>query len=121
MSTTPDDPRLFRELDANGRFHRDSRLGRVFHWGKTSFREVTPSDALHVTIDRNNLVSVHVDHLSPLTTKADTGCRYSVMRALAHLGAHVKGEISRMARGRRGTHRCRLVCEVVEVHVEEGP
>lgn len=104
-------PRLFSDLDRTGPFHRDSAIGRIFHPGTASFREITPSDSLHIAVTPDNRVSVHVDRLSPLAIRPD-GCRYSVVRAVAHNVVHVVDVVVRVCRGGGGgRHRCDLQCE----------
>ena len=61
-----DDPvGLLQHLDVSGHFHRDSRVGRVFHRGMVSLREIRRTDSLHVSVDGNRLLA-HVDGASPL-------------------------------------------------------
>ncbi|MCA1691504.1 MAG: hypothetical protein LC733_04610 [Actinobacteria bacterium] len=72
---------IFNDLDAGGRFHRDSALGRIFHPGSVSFREISPKDSLHISVLPGNRLSVHVDRLSPLVVRADR-CRYSAARVV---------------------------------------
>ena len=58
--TTADPDALVRDLEASGRFRRDTRLGSVYHRGQISLREVSPSYSLHITA-RGNEISAHVD------------------------------------------------------------
>ena len=59
----------------------------------------------------DNRVSVHVDRLSPLAVRAGRGCRYSLVRAVAHNVVHVAESVVRLCRGRAGRQRCELECE----------
>lgn len=98
-----DDPdALVRELEATGRFRRDSRMGRLFHRGKISLREVSPSHSLHITLGDGNRVSAHVDRYSPLAaSQPEDGCRYSLPRIAAHNLAGIAGDLRRLAVPRR--------------------
>ncbi|MFP5317567.1 MAG: hypothetical protein ACLGI2_04655 [Acidimicrobiia bacterium] len=111
---------LFAELDADGRFHRDSLLGRLFHLGAvSSYREVSATDSLHVSVHPGNRVSVHVDRVSPLVVGVDRRCRYSVVRAVVHNAVHLGECLVRLVRRQRGRHACHLDCEIVWVPDEE--
>jgi hypothetical protein len=105
--TTPD---LIRALDADRRYRRDSRLGRVLHPGKISFREISPTDSLHILI-KGDRVSAHVDEISPLLVAADGSCRYSWARIVAHNVVLAATEVARRVRGQVGHQRCDLRCE----------
>src|SRR5882757_9959657 len=65
-----------RALDADERFRRDTALGRIYHPGRISFREISPTDSLHVVI-RGDKVSAHVDEVSPLVIRPDGSTRYA--------------------------------------------
>ncbi|MGH9182245.1 MAG: hypothetical protein ACRDZ9_00195 [Acidimicrobiales bacterium] len=111
--TTAGVEELFGELEASGRFHRDSRLGGMFHPGKVSFREVTPTDSVHVVIEGNR-VSTHVDRVSPLgIRKSGHPCRYSLPRILLHNLSGMFDHLVLFLRGRLGQQRCQLTCEPV--------
>ena len=117
----PDRRRLFADLVASGRFCRDTPVGGILHRGSVSLREISDGDSLHVCIDGDERVSVHVDHFSPVAgAKADGTCRYSVGAVVAHLVAHVRDQLQRTVRGVRGQHRCRLECELVDVSENEA-
>ena len=103
---------LFTELDGRGRFHRDTPLGRIFHPGTVSYREITTNDSLHITVSPENRVAVHVDRLSPLAVRPGRPCRYSFLRAVVHNVVHVAEAIVLLCR-RPLQHRCVLECEVV--------
>jgi hypothetical protein len=109
--TIGDPVALLRHLDVSGRFHRDSRFGRVFHRGTISLRENVPTDSLHISVDGNHLAA-HVDGVSPLA-EAPGPSRYSVRRALVHNLAGMAHDVVWLLRGREGDHRSRLDCEWV--------
>ncbi|MFN2538899.1 MAG: DUF1059 domain-containing protein [Mycobacteriales bacterium] len=102
---------LFSDLDQTGTFHRDSAVGRIFHPGTASFREVTPNDSVHIAVSSDNRVSVHVDRLSPLAIRPGHGCRYSLVRAIAHNVVHVVDTVVGVCRRSGGRRRCELECE----------
>ncbi len=100
---------LLRHLEASGRFHRDSLIGRIFHPGRVSLRENESTDSLHVVI-RGNHIAAHVDRVSPLGSGGpDTA--YSLRRAVAHNLAGAAHDLLLLLRGRQGDHRCELDCE----------
>lgn len=112
VSTTADPTGLVRHLESNGRFHRDSVVGRMLHPGTISFRERVLENSIHIVI-HGNQVCAHVDRYAPLVlTRA--GARYSFLRAVAHNLAHLGEDLVRLLTSRRGEHRCRLDCERVE-------
>ncbi len=114
---------LFRQLDADGRFHRDTALGRLFHPGTVSYRQISATDSLHVAVHPDNRVSVHVDRFSPLVVRMGRRCRYSVARAIVHNVVHLAESAARLVRRERGRHNCHLDCEIVWVPDDEldGP
>ncbi len=110
---------LFGSLDADGRFHRDNAIGRIFHPGALSFREIRDSDSLHVAVLPGNRVSVHVDRYSPLLVRADGKCRYSLARALLHNLAVATEAVAGLVLRRPHRSRCQLDCEIVWVPDED--
>lgn len=102
---------LVRALEADDRFRRDSRLGGMFHPGRISFRDVSPTDSLHVVI-RGDRVSAHVDEVSPLVVRPDGSHTYAWGRVVAHNLLVVLGRASRRLRGHDGPARCDLQCQV---------
>lgn len=103
------------DLVSSGRFCRDTRLGGMLHPGVVSMREVTDGDSLHVLVDGDDRLSVHVDRFSPVAGRtADGCCEYSIRAVVAHVAAHVASQVRRLANGARGRHRCRLHCEQVD-------
>lgn len=104
-ATADPDPaqRAARALDDSDRFHRDTSLGRIFHPGKASFREIAPTDSLHIVIEGSRL-SVHVDRISPLKCRDDGSIGYSLTRVVAHNVAGVGCDVVRLVR-RRHPHR----------------
>ena len=116
-STTPDPLGLIRALDANDRFQRDTRLGAIFHPGKVSYRETSPTNSLHILIDGNH-VSAHVDEVSPLKCTPDGAAHYAWGPVLVHNVVGMFADLGRRLRGRHGDQRCGLECEVVWVDDE---
>lgn len=110
---------IFNHLDANGQFHRDTALGRIFHPGSVSFREISAKDSLHISVLPGNRLSVHVDRLSPLVVRADR-CRYSAARVVAHNLAVAAEVLLGLVTGRMDRPRCELDCELVWVPDEVG-
>ena len=100
---TADDPAaLVQELEASGRFRRDTRLGSLFHRGQVSLREVSPAHSLHITIGQGNRVSAHVDRYSPLAaSQPEQRARYALHRIAVHNVAGVAGDLARLIPGRR--------------------
>lgn len=108
---------LIRALDSNERFRRDTRLGAIFHPGKICFRDISPTDSLHIVIDGDR-VSAHVDEISPLVIRSDGSSRYSWGRVFAHNLIGALAGIARRARGQHGLQRCNLHCHTE--WVDEG-
>ncbi|MDQ6910657.1 MAG: HAD-IB family hydrolase [Actinomycetota bacterium] len=102
-SLTVEDPdRLVEDLVATGRFHRDTRLGAIFHPGKVSLREISPTDSLHITLGPDNRVSAHVDRHSPLCQARRAGrYRYSPARIAMHNLSGFGANLLRMLPRRR--------------------
>ena len=107
-------PVLIGSLENSDRFHRDTGLGKIFHPGKISFREVSAVDSLHILIDGNR-ISAHVDDISPLRRRPDGSIGYSLFRVMAHNVAGACAHAARVVRGQNGEQRCNLECEVVWV------
>jgi HAD superfamily hydrolase (TIGR01490 family) len=100
--TTEDPAALLKELEESGRFRRDSRLGAMFHRGKVSMREVSPTHSLHITVGKGNHVSAHVDRYSPLAARQpEQRARYALHRIAAHNLAGIADELVRLIPGRR--------------------
>ena len=94
---TEDPEALVRELEATGRFRRDTPLGGMFHRGEISLREVAPTHSLHITLGRGNRVSAHVDRYSPLArTQPESGAKYSMARVAAHNVAGIASDLVRI-------------------------
>jgi hypothetical protein len=110
--TMGDPAALLRHLDASGHFHRDSRLGRLYHRGMVSLRENVPTESLHVSVDGNR-VTAHVDEVSPLEVRSQGRSRYSLGRTLAHNLVGMTQDLLWLLRGREGDHRSELNCEWV--------
>lgn len=112
-ATIRDPVALLHHLDGSGRFHRDGRLGRLYHRGMVSLRENVTENSLHVSVD-GNAVAAHVDQVSPLAARPDGASAYSVGRAMAHNLAGMAQDLVWLLRGRQGDHRCELDCEWVQ-------
>ena len=108
-ATTPFE--LMKALEADPAFRRDSLLGGIFHPGKASYRETSPTDSVHIVIDGDR-VSAHIDEVSPLRIRPDGSSRYAWGRVLAHNVLVVLGDAARRVRGQRGAQRCDLRCQV---------
>lgn len=109
--------RVFHGLEATGRFRRDRGIGRVFHPGTISYRELVPENSLHVIID-GHAVTAHIDRFSPLGFSGHGPTDYSLWRAAVH---NVWGALKdgvRLLGGHRGDGRCEPVCEWVNVDDE---
>lgn len=97
-------------LEAQDRFRRDTGLGRIFHPGELSLREVSPANSLHISIDGNR-ISAHVDRFSPLNRPTQGRPRYALRSVAAHNAVGVAEDLVRLVRGRQGHHRSQLDCE----------
>lgn len=104
-------PDLITALETNPRFRRDSFLGGIFHVGHISYREISPTESLHIVI-KGDQVSAHVDDVSPLVLKSDGSCRYAWGRVVAHNLLVMLGDLARRVRGLQGHQRCTLRCNV---------
>lgn len=109
--------RLVKALEENDRFRRDGFLSGMFHPGRISFRELSPQDSLHITID-DGLVSAHVDEVCPIRCHPGTVAKYTWGLVLAHNFAGIRADVKRRVRGLHGQQRCNLGCEVVWVDGE---
>ncbi len=97
LCTAEDPDALVRDLEASGRFRRDTRLGSLYHRGEISLREVSPIDSLHITVGRENEISAHIDRYSPLAIRQrESGCRYALHRIAVHNLAGMAGDLSRL-------------------------
>ncbi len=102
---------LMKALEADPTYRRDSMIGGIFHLGKVSYREVSPTDSVHIVIDGDR-VSAHVDEVSPLRILPDGSSRYAWGRVVAHNLLVVIGDAARRLRGQRGVQRCDLRCQM---------
>lgn len=110
---------LLTALENNPRFHRDGLLGGIFHLGRVSYREISPTDSMHIVI-RGDRVSAHVDDVSPLVVRADGTTGYAWGRVLAHNVAVLVADVSRRVRGLHGRQRCQLRCGAVDEIVDDA-
>ncbi len=101
---------LIKALEANPSFRRDSFLGGIFHVGRISYREISPTNSLHILI-AGERVSAHVDEISPLVVRADGSSGYAWGRVVAHNVLVMISDLARRARGQHGRQRCNLHCE----------
>jgi len=108
---------LIQALEASDRFRRDGRLGRIFHPGKVSYREISPSNSLHVLLSGGR-ISAHLDDISPLRCNPDGSAHYSWLPVIRHNAAGLVAELGRRLHGVHGQQRCNLVCETVWVDDE---
>jgi hypothetical protein len=100
--TAEDPDALVRDLQASGRFRRDTRLGSMYHPGQISLREVSPRDSLHITLGRGKEISAHVDRYSPLASRQpEHGCRYALHRIAAHNVTGMAADLARLIPRRR--------------------
>jgi hypothetical protein len=102
---------LISALEADTRFRRDTFLGGILHPGRTSFRELSATDSLHVLI-QGTRVTAHVDEISPLVVRPNGTHRYAWGRVVAHNLLVLTGDVTRRLRGQRGKQRCELECEI---------
>jgi HAD superfamily hydrolase (TIGR01490 family) len=104
---TEDPAALLHELEQSGRFRRDTRLGNLFHRGKVSLREVSPTHSLHITVGKGNRVSAHVDRYSPLAaSQPEEEARYALHRVAVHNVVGLAGDVARLLPRRRGRPPC---------------
>lgn len=101
---------LLKTLEADPAFRRDSLLGGIFHLGKISYRETSPTDSVHILIDGDR-VSAHVDEVSPLRVAPDGTSRYAWGRVLAHNLLVLIEDAGRWIR-RQPARRCDLRCQM---------
>ena len=99
-STDPES--LQRRLADSDCFCRDTAVGKLYHRRQASFREISPTDSLHVTVSEDGLVTSHVDRHSPLARRQPGGaCRYSILRVATHNVTGMAGDLLRLAVGSR--------------------
>lgn len=95
---------LLRDLDADGRFHRDVGIGRIFHPRKISYREAVSENSLHLIVDGTR-VSAHVDRFSPLALNAGSA-RYPIWRVALHNVSGMAKDVVRLLTGSSGKPSC---------------
>ncbi len=96
-----DPERLERRLTQSNCFCRDSAVGKLYHRKEVSFREISTTDSLHVTIGADGQVKSHIDRRSPLARHQPGGtCRYSPLRVAAHNVSGMAGDLVRLVLGR---------------------
>ena len=95
-----------RRLADSDCFCRDTPVGKLYHRKQASFREISQTDSLHVTVGADGLVTTHVDRHSPLARRQPGGaCRYSLLRVAAHNVSGMAGDLVRLAVGSRAPRR----------------
>ena len=109
---------LRRALEESKRFHLDSAIGAILHRGTNSYRELSPLDAVHITVAGKH-VTAHVDHVSPIKQNADGKTRYSWRRVVVHCIYALGDGLGCRLRGQEGSQHCSLDCEVVWVDDDE--
>ncbi|MGH8898703.1 MAG: hypothetical protein ACRDZ4_17210 [Egibacteraceae bacterium] len=95
---------LVGELLATARFCLDTGAGGILHPGQWSLREIAMVDSVHLSVDRQGVVTAHIDGVSPVTGRGPGGrCQYG----LAQITAHVRREVLPLAldRARSGARR----------------
>ena len=110
---------IVRTLAADPRFRRDSFLGGIFHPGGVCFREVSPTDSLHVIVSGQR-ISAHLDEVSPLVRNSDGTYHYAWGRVIAHNVLALIADLTCRLRRGPARGRCNLDCDVewVEDEVE---
>jgi len=108
---------LVAALEASSRFHRDGPLGRIFHPGKVSYRELSLTNSLHVVVGGGRL-SAHVDDVCPLRCRPDGSAHYAWLPVVRHNVVGLVADLGRRLHGDHGQERCNLVCEAVWVDDE---
>jgi hypothetical protein len=74
-------------LLSSAQFCVDTRLGALLHTEGHSIREISTGDSLHINIGEHNLISAHIDAISPVAGREAGGrCHYEPTRAAAHIG-----------------------------------
>ena len=99
-----DEQAFLHALLSTGRFGVDRAVGRMFHRGSISLREVSSKSGLHLSFNRDRGVDVHVDIVPPVVgTTPDGKCRYGVGRVSAHLRHDVVTIVLRRSRQKAAT------------------
>lgn len=111
-------PRLFANLDAGGRFVRDTAVGGFLHRRAVSYRERQAFDGVHLCVEGNR-VTAHVDQYSPLNLAGRGRLRYSLPGMVAHWSEDVVRRCVRRLLGRARADHCRLDCGIEWVPDDE--
>ncbi|MGH2810584.1 MAG: tetratricopeptide repeat protein, partial [Actinomycetota bacterium] len=97
---TRDNQAFFDDLLASGGFCRDTGTGGALHRGALSVREISDQDGLHLTLEDDNRIYVHIDRHSPADGARPGGwCSYRRDLARAHLRREVLPLLMGLARG----------------------
>ncbi len=88
--TSEDNRAFLDDLLITGRFCRDTPGGGLLHHGQISLREITDGPGLHLSLDDDNRIYVHIDRISPAVGITPDGtCRYDRLRSLQHMRREV--------------------------------
>lgn len=110
----PDPSEFMRALEASGRFHRDSAVGRIFPPGAVSYREGVAEHSVHVVLDKGRIVA-HVDRYSPVRFTKDGEARYAFWRVVVHNVAGAVQDVLSLPHGQHSGERCPTAGESVEL------
>lgn len=105
---------LRQALEQSRLFHLDSAIGGILHRGTNSYRELSPLNSVHITVDGTH-VTAHVDRVSPIEQNADGKTRYSWRKVVVHCIYAIGDGLGCRLRGQEGSQHCSLDCEVVWV------
>lgn len=102
-----DHEELLRYLERSSRFCRDRRLGRALHPRGVSFREIDSHPGLHLSIEPDGLLTVHLDRSMPAAgINRDGTCAYSHTNTAWHVWRDVIPSFgSRTRRSKKATHQ----------------
>jgi hypothetical protein len=90
---------LFDSLMRNPRFCRATGAGASQHPGQATFREVSSSDSLHVSIGPGDSFDAHIDRNSPVSQPGPVCSNAPTPEALRHIGREL---IPPLVRGLHG-------------------
>jgi hypothetical protein len=98
---SPSGDKLVDALMGTGRFCKAQGVGASQHPGQKTFREISGSDSLHVSVGPGNRFDAHIDKFSPVTESSGSSlCSNSpTVAALTHIGRELVPEIVRKRTG----------------------
>jgi hypothetical protein len=76
---------------SGSRFGSDSAVLNLFHKGSDSFREVSASDSLHISLYNQHRVTAHIDKYSPVAADSGFFTGIDPVRGLIHQGREAGG------------------------------